>query len=165
MPSLTYKLRGTAITPRHAMQFIRTTPANGVTGGCRMICASPVFGSLLGLIIEAVETTEASVPYAIDADTASFSITITNDTGVALTALVLHTSHDGNGTIGSVTMPTTMSIGASATVTLDYTTDSEVYDPTITLYVTGTKPDTGTETSNTLNLLVDIDDAWIGGGE
>ena len=163
MPSLTYKLRGTAITPRHAMQFIRTTPANGVTGGCRMICASPVFVSLLGLIIEAVETT--TPPYDLSADLASFDLTITNDTGVALTALVLHTSHDGNGTIGSVTMPTTMSIGASATVTLDYTTDSEVYDPTITLYVTGTKPDTGTETSNTLNLLADIDDAWLGGGE
>ena len=154
-----------ALVRHRAMNTLKPVLQSGVGVKCvAVVCAIAVSEpELTGLVVSFIETT--TPPYDLSADLASFDLTITNDTGVALTALVLHTSHDGNGTIGSVTMPTTLSIGASATVTLNYTTDSEVYDPTITLYVTGTKPDTGTETSNTLNLLVDIDDAWLGGGE
>jgi hypothetical protein len=108
-----------------------------------------------GLLISSLETT--TPPYDPSSDSASFEITITNDTGVTLTSLTLNKSHDGNGSLDSPTMPSTLAVGESATVTLTYSTSTDSADVTLTVHVTGTKPDATTVDSNELSLLVDID--------
>lgn len=141
------------------MEFIRKTTRKGVQGGCRTICATPVDPSYLGLIISATETT--TPPHAPTGGTATFDILITNDVGVTLSTLVLHASHDGGGSLSSPTMPTSLDVGANATVSLTYTTNLDLTDVTLTVYVTGTKPDTTTATSNTLLLTVATDPEWV----
>ena len=108
-----------------------------------------------GLTLEDEETT--TPPYAVSSDTASFDLTFRNLTGVALTSLTLTKAHDGNGSLNSPTMPSTLAVGESATVTLTYSTSTDSADVTLTVHVTGTKPDATTVDSNELSLLVDID--------
>lgn len=141
------------------MEFIRKTTRNGVQGGCRTICAIPGTPVYLGLVIEATETT--TPPYAPTGGTATFDILITNDVGVTLSTLVLHASHDGGGSLSSPTMPTSLAVGASATVSLTYTTSADLTNVDLTIYVTATKPDSSTATSNTLTETVVTDPEWV----
>jgi hypothetical protein len=154
MPSLTYKLNKASITPRHAMPFVRTTPANGITGGCRTICLIPQAPTFSTLIATSEETSTPT--YAATGATATIDVTIVNDTGSALTSVTLTTSHDGNGSLSVGTVPTTMVNAGTFVVTLTYTTASEAFDVTVTAYATGTKSDATTATSNTVSAVLDI---------
>ena len=124
-------------------------------GGQLYVLSVPQCEEVGELVIEAVETT--TPPYDSSSEAATFDITIRNYTGLELTSLVLHASHDGFGSLSSPTMLSTLAIGASSTISLTYTTNLDVPDVTLTVYVTGTKPDTTTATSNTLVLTVEID--------
>lgn len=156
--TLTFKLRGTSITPRHSMQFIRKTTANGVQGGCPMICAIPEEPVYSGLVISATETTTPS--YTPIGGTATFDILIVNNVGVELSTLVLNASHNGGGSLSSPTMPANMVISEEATVSLTYTTSGDFTNVTITVTVSGEKPNSEEVVSNELLLLVNTE-AWV----
>ena len=160
MPSVVFSLpAGADITPRNGMKFLAEQVKNGVVQPNCVICMLPGTPDYLGLVIEATETT--TPPHAPTGGTATFDILITNDVGVTLSTLVLHASHDGGGSLSSPTMPTSLDVGANATVSLTYTTNLDLTDVTLTVYVTGTKPDTTTATSNTLLLTVATDPEWV----
>ena len=107
-----------------------------------------------GLLAEIEETSTS--PYASTGATVTIDVTFTNYTGSVLTSFALTTAEDGNGSISTSTVPTTLNIGASTTITLTYTTSAESIDPTVTAYATGTKSDATTATSNTVSNLLDI---------
>lgn len=159
MPSVTFSLpSGMSITPRNAMTFHADQVLNGVIQPNCKICAAPVQPIYSGLTISATETTTPS--YAPTGGTATFDILITNDVGVTLSTLVLNASHDGGGSLSSPTMPTTLAVGASSTVALTYTTSGDLTNVTLTVTVSGTKPDGTTVLSNELLLLVNTE-AWV----
>ena len=116
------------------------------------ICIEPI---LEGLVISATETTTPL--YAVTGDTATFSLTIFNDTGRTLTSLVLNNSHNGGGSISFLSIPFSMTAGETVIVEVSYSTLGDINDVVLTISVTGTKPDGTTVESNVLELLVDID--------
>jgi hypothetical protein len=151
MGSIVFSLpAGADITPRSGMTYLSERVKNAaIQPNCR-ICAIPSTPVYTGLIITSTET--STPPYSPGADTATFDVLITNDAGVTLTTLVMNASHDSSG-YGSFTLPTmpaSLANGASSTVVLTYNISGEIAPVEITFYVTGTKPDTSTETSNTL---------------
>lgn len=159
MPSVKFSLPdGVTITPRHNMTFIAEQVKNGVFQPNCKLCAMPVEPTFLGLVISSVETT--TPPYAPTSGVCTFDITIFNDTGYALTSLVLFASHDGNGSLSSPTMPTTLAIGATSVVALSYTTSVDIVNVNVTFYVTGIKPNSSTATSNTIIEIVATNPEW-----
>ena len=70
------------------------------------ICVEPI---IEGFVISATETTTPL--YAVTGDTATFSLTIFNDTGGTLTSLVLNNSHNGGGSISFADLPFSIDAG------------------------------------------------------
>jgi hypothetical protein len=116
------------------------------------ICVEPI---IEGFVISATETTTPL--YAVTGDTATFSLTIFNDTGGTLTSLVLNNSHNGGGSISFADLPFSIDAGESIVMDVSYYTLGDINDVTLTLSVTGTNLDTTTTESNVLLLLVEID--------
>ena len=150
------------ILVRHrARNLVKPVMQAGVKVRCiGNICydvVSPVFSGLL-----LITTTETSTPtYAVTGETATFDVVVTNETGVALTAFSLTTSHDGNGTLTLGAVQTSLAVAESVTIVISYTTNAEDFDVTFDVFASGTKPDTTTATSETIVELVDITGKFI----
>ena len=129
MGSIVFSLpAGADITPRSGMTYLSERVKNAaIQSNCR-ICAIPSLPTDDGLTITSTET--STPPYSPGADTATFDVLITNNT--------------------LPTMPTSLAIGATSTVVLTYNLSGEITPVTLTFYVTGTKPNTTTSTSNTI---------------
>lgn len=151
MGSIVFSLpAGADITPRSGMTYLSERVKNAaIQSNCR-ICAIPSTPTDDGLTITSTET--STPPYSPGADTATFDVLITNNTGVALTSLAITATHNssGYGSFTLPTMPTSLAIGATSTVVLTYNLSGEITPVTLTFYVTGTKPNTTTSTSNTI---------------
>ena len=156
MASITFSLHSAdRLTPRHSMRFYSQSDGNCVKNPNCVICMVPVEPTFSGdLLISAVETSTPT--YAPTGALATVDITVVNDTGLNLSSIVLSVTHDGNGSLALVGVPSTLANADSFSITASYTTAAELWDVTLTIYVTGTKPDTTTLTSETITQLIDI---------